>query len=102
VTGPDAVVALGTLDCRRCGACCAYAADWPRFTLEDDAASARIPAHLVDDAGARMRCDGDRCAALEGTVGVATRCTIYDDRPEVCRACVPGDDACLIARRARL
>lgn len=100
VTGPD-TPSPGEVDCRRCGACCAYSAEWPRFTLESDAALARIPDHLVDASGARMRCDGDRCAALAGTVGVATSCTVYDDRPEVCRACVPGDDACLIAR-ARL
>lgn len=85
--------------CRACGACCAYSADWPRFTLEDDAAIARIPEAYVDDARGAMRCHGDRCAALAGTVGVETSCEIYPDRPDVCRACVPGDDACRIARR---
>jgi uncharacterized protein len=29
---------------------------------------------------------------------VWTSCSIYDVRPEVCRACLPGDDACTIAR----
>ncbi len=85
--------------CQTCGACCAYSAEWPRFTLEDEAAIARIPAALVDDAHGRMRCEGNRCAALNGEVGVATRCAIYADRPDVCRACEPGDDACLQARR---
>jgi len=46
-----------------------------------------------------MRCAGDRCAALEGTVGVATACTIYAVRPDVCRACLPGDDECRLARQ---
>jgi uncharacterized protein len=45
-----------------------------------------------------MRCHGNRCAALEGVVGVSTSCAIYAVRPDVCRACLPGDDAC---RRAR-
>ncbi|RVA16071.1 YkgJ family cysteine cluster protein, partial [Mesorhizobium sp. M7D.F.Ca.US.004.03.1.1] len=27
-------------------------------------------------------------------------CGIYDVRPDVCRACMPGDDDCLMARRA--
>jgi Fe-S-cluster containining protein len=76
------------LDCRHCGACCAFSAEWPRFALE-----------LIDDAHGRMRCEGDRCAALRGEVGVATACTIYPDRPDVCRACQPGDEACLMARR---
>lgn len=57
-----------------------------------------IPRALVDDGLGRMRCEGDRCAALEGVVGEATRCTIYPARPDVCRACEPGDEACRIAR----
>lgn len=85
--------------CQACGACCAYSAEWPRFSLEDDAALARIPPGFVDDANARMRCEGDRCAALTGEVGVATACAVYPVRPDVCRACLPGDAACLMARR---
>ena len=46
-----------------------------------------------------MRCNGDRCTALVGEVGVATACSIYAVRPDVCKACLPGDDACLMARR---
>lgn len=85
--------------CMACGACCATSRYWPRFTTEDDAALDAIPPDLVDPSLGRMRSDGDRCAALAGTVGEATRCTIYDLRPDVCRACLPGDDACLIARK---
>ena len=85
--------------CRTCGACCAYSREWPRFTLEDDETLALIPPAFVDDASGRMRCDGDRCTALVGEVGVSTSCAVYAVRPEVCRACVPGDDACTIARR---
>lgn len=87
------------LDCRACGACCAHSADWPRFSLEDDAALALIPAALVDERGNGMRCEGARCSALSGEVGRSTACTIYAIRPEVCRACEPGDDACREARR---
>jgi uncharacterized protein len=46
-----------------------------------------------------MRCEGDRCAALVGDVGVSTSCAIYAVRPDVCRACLPGGDDCAIARR---
>lgn len=74
-------------------------ADWPRFTLEDDETIARIPAALVDDGCGRMRSTDNRCDALAGQVGHATGCTIYALRPDVCRACQPGDDACRIARR---
>ncbi len=90
---------LAVPDCRNCGACCAYSRDWPRLTLEDDDAIARIPPQLLDDAAGRMRCEGDRCTALVGEIDVSTSCSIYEVRPEVCRACMPGDDACGIARR---
>lgn len=73
-------------------------ADWPRFSLEDDAAIARIPASLRDDSRNRMKCVGDRCAALGGEIGKRTACTIYALRPDVCRACLPGDPECLMAR----
>jgi uncharacterized protein len=84
--------------CTACGACCSYDAHWPRFTLEDDAAIARIPSQLVAVSMSGMRCIGDRCCALVGEVGVATSCSIYAHRPDVCRACQPGDDACTMAR----
>jgi len=85
--------------CRTCGACCSFSREWPRFTLEDDADLDRIPRELVDQHLGRMKCDGDRCAALVGQVGVSTACAIYSIRPDVCRACEPGDDACLMARQ---
>lgn len=85
--------------CQRCGACCGYSADWPRFTIEDDAALDAIPAELVNARQAGMRCDGNRCAALAGEIGVATACTIHPLRPQVCRDCEPGDAECLLARR---
>lgn len=46
-----------------------------------------------------MRCDGDRCSALRGKIGEATACAVYDVRPDVCRACQPGDEECNMARR---
>ena|SRR5262249_13738159 len=85
--------------CRTCGACCAYSRDWPRFTTEDESALHRIPAGFMDLDRGRMRCVMDRCSALIGAVGVSTACAIYNERPEVCRACEPGDDACRIARQ---
>lgn len=84
--------------CRTCGACCAYSRDWPRLTLEDDDAIARIPSELLDEEAGRMRCIGDRCSAFVGEVGASSSCSIYAVRPEVCRSCMPGDEACLIAR----
>lgn len=85
-------------DCQTCGACCSFSDTWPRFTLEEDAALARIPPELVNAAGTGMCCTGDRCAALTGIVGTSVSCTAYAVRPDVCRECSPGDDACTIAR----
>jgi Fe-S-cluster containining protein len=83
--------------CQSCGACCSFSADWPRFTLEEDAAIARIPEAFVARSG--MRCIGDRCSALQGKIGEATACQVYDVRPDVCRACQPGDEECNMARQ---
>jgi len=85
--------------CQACGACCSYSANWPRFSTEDDAALDLIPKELVNEQSNGMRCDGERCTALRGRIGVATSCAIYAIRPEVCRSCMPGDAECAIARR---
>ncbi|MBZ9905012.1 YkgJ family cysteine cluster protein [Mesorhizobium sp. BR115XR7A] len=87
-------------DCQSCGACCSYSAEWPRFSTEDDAQLDRIPEKYVAADLSGMRCNGVRCSALSGEVGKSTACAIYDLRPDVCRACMPGDDECLMARRA--
>jgi uncharacterized protein len=85
--------------CQSCGACCAYSSNWPRFTTEEDAALDLIPPSLINERQSGMHCDGDRCSALSGRIGVATSCTIYAIRPEVCRTCMPGDAECGMARR---
>lgn len=68
--------------------------------METDEALDLIPVALVAADESGMRCENDRCTALVGEVGKSTRCGIYAVRPEVCRACMPGDEECLIARRA--
>jgi uncharacterized protein len=96
----DAVAAHPADDiCRTCGACCSYSAEWPRFSLESEARLDLIPRELVAADERGMRCTGDRCAALVGTVGQSTSCAIYRLRPDVCRTCLPGDAECREARR---
>ena len=85
-------------DCQACGACCEYSALWPRFSTESDDELAAIPEHFVARDLSGMRCTGKRCAALDGAIGARVACTIYAVRPHVCRACLPGDDACVMAR----
>ncbi|HUC49532.1 MAG TPA: YkgJ family cysteine cluster protein [Xanthobacteraceae bacterium] len=96
---PAHSVELTASECRDCGACCSFSSEWPRFSLESDADLDLIPSAYVDAGLGGMRCIGDRCAALVGEVGVSTACAIYTVRPEVCRVCSPGDDACKTARR---
>lgn len=84
--------------CQDCGACCSTSRAWPRFTTESDDELDLIPAALVADDLSGMRCVGDRCAALQGEVGRRTACSIYGLRPDVCRTCQPGDEACSAAR----
>jgi hypothetical protein len=88
-----------TNPCQACGACCSYSQNWPRFSIESDEALDSIPARFVNEKLSGMRCDGDRCSALSGRIGVATSCTIYEVRPEVCRTCMPGDLECAMARK---
>lgn len=85
--------------CQACGACCSYSENWPRFTEEDDAELDLIPAEYVNARLSGMRCDNDRCSALEGEVGKMTACRVYAVRPLVCRTCQPGDIECAMARR---
>jgi Fe-S-cluster containining protein len=92
------MIKIEDVSCQACGACCSYSADWPRFSTESDAELDLIPAKYVAVDQSGMRCDGSRCSALAGQVGSHTSCQVYDVRPEVCRDCLPGDPACLIAR----
>jgi hypothetical protein len=94
----QAAVDLSSL-CQSCGACCAYSANWPRFSTESDEELTRIPENLLNARLSGMRCEGDRCVALQGEIGVATACGIYAVRPDVCRTCMPGDAECAMARR---
>ena len=84
--------------CQSCGACCGYSANWPRFSIESDEELAAIPEVLVNERQSGMRCDGERCSALSGRIGVETSCVVYAVRPEVCRTCMPGDAECSLAR----
>jgi hypothetical protein len=69
-------------------ACCAYSADWPRFSLNGRRTGVH-PDALVAVAGRHAR-EGYRCAALTGEVGVATSWASGADRPRR-RECQPGD-----------
>ncbi len=89
---------MSTPDCRTCGACCAYSASWPEFDPLDAADGSTVPVELVRPDGGGMACDGDRCRALAGVVGDAVHCTVYAQRPALCREFEAGSDTCLLVR----
>ncbi len=102
---------MSDFTCLSCGACCAAfrvdfhcsdlaTAEHPGVPL---ALTVPVTANLL-----RMRGTDEappRCIALDGVVGQAVRCTIYEQRPGPCHDFAPyaplgiGDDACDRARR---
>jgi Fe-S-cluster containining protein len=86
--------------CRACGACCSFSSHWPAFTTDSDADIGAIPLAYVNAENTGMHCNGNRCSALAGEVGAETTCLAYAVRPDVCRACKPGDPECNLARQS--
>lgn len=82
--------------CVTCGACCAHS----RVSFHQSELAThggRTPADLtlprpIPEHHYLRGTDGPapRCVALAGDVGVVTRCTIYEDRPSVCRGVEPA------------
>ena len=92
----------GVPECTRCGACCfsqsldylrVFGGDYER--LGDDAAHLT---HFIDNR-AFMRLEDGHCAAL--TFDAPTeqfRCSVYERRPDVCRALERGSGHCAAER----
>ena len=86
------------LDCRLCGACCSFSKWWPSLKGTAAADLERIPEAFIAPDGTRMRCEGDRCSALTGMVGVRVACAVYETRPNACRVFKAGGPACRMVR----
>lgn len=78
-------------DCSKCGACCV---DQLLLLHTDD----QVPLHMKEPMqlteGYRMRLVNGRCAAFRGRLGIDASCSIYDQRPDICRVMAPGSWAC--------
>ena len=85
-------------DCLTCGACCAHSESWPAFIGEGDGGG--IPEDLIDIEHGRMLCHGRRCAALAGEIGIRAQCSVYANRPLVCREFQAGSEDCKMVRRS--
>ena len=82
--------------CTRCGACCAYFRVAFHWSETDAFAAGVVPAaltgaldpHRVAVRGTQAR--APRCVALRAEIGVHAACSIYEQRPSVCRELVPA------------
>ena len=88
-------------DCRRCGVCCFSASPtYVRVTGDDWARLGAQAGELAHFVGHRafMRMRDGHCAALvvrpDATEGRDFFCTIYPQRPEVCRVLARGSPEC--------
>src|SRR5262245_9130967 len=100
-------------DCLLCGACCASPFDGEGYIQvepedRDRLRSLALPVIEMEASGERLlllstRLDGQGkrvCRALEGKVGRRVACSVYEDRPHLCREFEAGTPECLAARRA--
>jgi uncharacterized protein len=82
--------------CLSCGACCAHfrvSLHWSEAEPENGQPDlgGRVPIALTETFGPHQRsmrgtwAKQPHCIALDGRVGEAVRCTIYDARPNACR-----------------
>ncbi len=100
-------------DCLTCGACCHAGPNYVQLYEEDLVVlRARGAMHLVakstqdplraGETGEELylRFENGRCAALSHA-GETWPCTIYEDRPLLCRVFEAGSKPCLAARARR-
>ena len=82
--------------CLSCGACCAFYRASFYWTEASDDASGGVPADMTEklnDFRLAMKGTGGsspRCIALNGFIGRAVACSIYERRASVCREFEPS------------
>lgn len=90
--------------CLECGACCFSNLETAvRVTGDDHERLGAAAEHLVHFVGNRayMRVADGRCAALRVEPSGRFVCTVYEVRPEVCRALDRGSAHCSAERHAK-
>ena len=101
--------AAAPADCRDCGACCfSAAAEYVRVTGADWARLGPRAEELAEFSGHRafMRMREGHCVALALRTDRATAvtdyfCTIYEQRPQICRDLTRGSPECAGERAVR-
>lgn len=90
--------------CIRCGACCASFRVSFYWAETDAHPEGTVPAALTEPVSpyfVAMRGTNQaqpRCTALQGEIGEAAGCGIYEQRSSTCREFEMGDARCLQAR----
>lgn len=88
-----------THPCLRCGACCAHFRVAFHWSEAEAFLGGQVPSDLtekLDPHRLMMKgtaCAPLRCIALQGEVGTQATCSIYPQRPSVCREVVPAWEA---------
>lgn len=94
--------------CRSCGACCRHyqiidvADDDPNLEFLQ---SNNLLAENSETGAYAMKLQPEgirRCAALTGRIGVDAACSIYEQRPQVCRAYESESHRCRTARYVQI
>jgi Fe-S-cluster containining protein len=91
-------------ECLQCGACCfSKLATYVRVTGDDHARLGEHAEHVTVFVGNRcfMRMTGEHCAALVIEPSGQFRCSVYEQRPEVCRELARGSSACAAEREQK-
>jgi uncharacterized protein len=77
--------------CLTCGACCATLRVSFYWSEAEASLGGKVPLELTEQVAPLMRCmqgtnqKQPRCVALVGEVGQAVGCSIYGNRPSLCR-----------------
>ncbi|MFP9227811.1 YkgJ family cysteine cluster protein [Pectobacterium cacticida] len=83
--------------CMHCGACCGFFRV-SFYWAEADDGGGLVPSQLTEPLTPFLCCmvgtnsKKPRCQALEGRIGDAVRCAIYDNRPSPCREFMPSGE----------
>jgi Fe-S-cluster containining protein len=78
------------LDCTTCGACCTLKVK--RLPGETWPKGWPVKRRVI------QKEEFEPCPFLEGCIGQKVHCTVYDQRPQVCRQFEAGSEVCLLAR----
>lgn len=82
--------------CLRCGACCAFFRVAFHWSEADASLGGVVPPELTETLDPHRlvmrgtQASKPRCVALQGTVGQAAHCGVYEGRPSVCREVQPS------------